>query len=160
MASAAYADKNAGTNKQVDYTNVALTGDEAGNYTIVDTATGKGQINRANLTISVKDYSHEYDGSTSASGAELQVTSGTLYAGDSISGGTKVFDTKDVGTGKTITVSEVAVKDSAGNANNYNISYAANTNSAITPKTLTVNFADISKTYDGTTSATAGAGTL
>ena len=159
-ASAAYVDKNAGTNKQVDYTNVALTGTEAGNYTIANTAIGKGQINRANLTISVKDYSREYDGATSANGAELQVTSGTLYAGDTISGGTKVFDTKDVGTGKNITVSEVTVSDSAGNANNYNISYVANTNSVISPKTLTVNFADISKTYDGTTSATAGAGTL
>ena len=159
-ANAAYADKNAGTGKQVDYSNVALTGTESGNYSIADTATGKGQINRANLTVSVKDYSREYDGTTSASGAELQVTSGTLYAGDTISGGTKVFDTKDVGTGKTITVSEVTVKDSTGNANNYNISYAANTNSAITPKTLTVNFADISKTYDGTTDAVAGEGTL
>ena len=159
-ANAAYVDKNVGTGKQVDYTNVTLTGAEAGNYSIADTATGKGQIDRANLTVSVKDYSREYDGTMSAGGAELQVTSGTLYAGDTISGGTKVFDTKDVGTGKTITVSEVAVKDSAGNANNYNISYAANTNSAITPKTLTVLFADISKTYDGTVDAAAGAGTL
>ena len=159
-ASAAYADKNAGTDKQVDYSNVTLTGDEAGNYSIANTATGKGQIDRANLTVSVKDYSREYDGSISADGAELTVTSGTLYAGDSMSGGTKVFDTNNAGNGKTITVSEVTVKDSAGNANNYNISYAANTNSAITPKTLTVNFAAISKTYDGTTEAAAGTGIL
>ena len=48
-----------------------------------------------------------------------------------MSGGTKVFDTKDVGTGKTITISGVSIND-GNNGDNYAVTYQPNTNSVIT----------------------------
>ena len=59
----------------------------------------------------------------------------------------------------TVTVSCATISDGT-NSGNYNITYENNTTSTITPKVITATFADVSKTYDGTTEATAGAGTL
>lgn len=130
-ATAAFGDKNVGTDKAVTLTGYSLTGEKAGNYTL---SGGTGTITAADLKISVEDYSREYDGTTDASGATLTVVDGEIFTGDSISGGTKTFDTKEVGTGKTVTVSNVIISD-GNSGNNYNVTYQPNTNSEITGST-------------------------
>ena len=64
------------------------------------------------------------------------VASGTLFAGDSLGGGSYAFTDRNVGnTNKTVTVSGVAVNDGNGGAN-YKVSYASNTSSTITVRPL------------------------
>lgn len=124
---AAYADKNVGTGKAVNFTGLSLTGANAANYNL---AAGTGDITPANITISVNDYTKTYDGTTDAGGATLKTVAGRIFAGDSISGGMKTFDTAEVGTGKTVTVSGVIISD-GNNGGNYSVTYQANTNSEI-----------------------------
>ena len=153
---AAFEDKNVGTNKKVNYSSVTLGGTDAGNYTLAsDTAEGKGSISKADVTFSVGNgYSRAYDGTTGATGATLTKTAGTIYDGDSFSGGTFTFADKNAGEGKTLNVSGVTIND-GNNGGNYNVTYTAGTGS-ITAKDVSVTFGSTTKVYDGTTSATLG----
>ncbi|MBQ7515877.1 MAG: filamentous hemagglutinin N-terminal domain-containing protein [Schwartzia sp.] len=152
-ATAAYDNKNAGTGKTINLTGYSLTGTKAGNYTL---GTGTGDITPADLTVSVENMTKTYDGTTgttNATGGALKVTSGTLFTGDSISGGTKTFTDKNAGSGnKVVTLSGITVTD-GNNGGNYNISYANNTTSTITPADLTVSVADYTREFDGTKDA-------
>ncbi len=49
-AGAAYDSRNAGS-RTVNYTGLAISGTDAGNYTLADTAVGKGTINRKDVTL-------------------------------------------------------------------------------------------------------------
>ena len=66
---------------------------------------------------------------------------------------TETFDTRNVGTGKTLTPAG-SVNDGNG-GNNYAVTFAANTTGQITPLAITVTAATSTKAYDGTTSSTA-----
>lgn len=63
-----YADKNAGSNKNVDYT-LSLSGDSAGNYqllqadnTAADSLQGKGEITKHKLALTINNVRKNYDG--------------------------------------------------------------------------------------------------
>ena len=63
-----YADKNAGSDKNVDYT-LSLSGDSAGNYqllqadnTAADRLQGKGEITKHKLALTINDVRKTYDG--------------------------------------------------------------------------------------------------
>ena len=66
---------------------------------------------------------------------------------------TDVFDTKNVGTRKTLTPAG-SVNDGNGGSN-YAVTLVANTTGQITPLAITVTAASSTKTYDGTISSTA-----
>ncbi|MCY1173975.1 YDG domain protein [compost metagenome] len=86
------------------------------------------------------------------------MTGGTLFAGDSLSGGTFAFTDKNASAGdKVVNVSGVTVGDGIHNAN-YNVTYASNTNSTINKANLTVTATGVNKVYDGTTAAPVGYG--
>ncbi|MDY6296101.1 MAG: YDG domain-containing protein [Schwartzia succinivorans] len=70
-----YADMDAGKNKDVTYSGLALKGTKAGNYEIINaegmattTATGKGKINPREIMVDIKnrDVSKTYDSTTNA----------------------------------------------------------------------------------------------
>ena len=162
----AFADKNVGTgNKKVTVAGGTITdttsgADTSGNYNITYEDNTTSTINKADLTLTAEDVVKTYDGTTAVTGGTLKVLSGTLFTGDSIGGGTFAFTDKNAGTGnKIVTVTDATISDGNGGGN-YNVTYANNTTSTINKKALTATFADISKTYDGTTNATPGAGTL
>ena len=92
-----------------------------------------------------------YDGTTSAA-ATPTITSGTLQGTDNAAF-TEVYDTKNVGTGKTLTPSGT-VNDGNG-GNNYAYTFVATTTGVITARPLTVTAVTNTKVYDGTTSAPA-----
>jgi len=122
------------------------------NYNVSYADNTTSTINRANVTLSTSDVTKTYDGTTSATGAVV-VTSGTVFAGDSISGGSFAFTDKNAGTGnKTVTTAGVTVGDGVNNAN-YNVSYADNTTSTINRANLTLTTNNVTKTYDGTLAA-------
>ncbi|WP_196243117.1 YDG domain-containing protein [Selenomonas ruminantium] len=147
---ATYADKNVGINKDVTYSNVTLAGTAKNNYIIADTIATKGTITPAPLTLTAADVTKTYDGTTVVANGVLQIESGTLYAGDSISGGTFAFADKNAGANKTVTVAGATISD-GNSGGNYNVSYANNTTSTINKADLTLTAADVTKTYDGTT---------
>jgi uncharacterized C2H2 Zn-finger protein len=143
--------KNVGTGKIVTVTGVAISGADAANYTLAaTTVTTTGNITVRMLTVTTTASNKVYDGNTIAS---VAFTSDRI-AGDviTISNATANFDTKNVGTGKTVTVTGIAIGGS--DAANYTLAATANTSTAnITPRILTATAMANNKTYDGNTVA-------
>ncbi len=128
----AYLDKHAGTGKTVAVSGVTVNdGNGGGNYTITYTDNTASSISAAPLTVSAGAVSKTYDGNTSAVGSPV-VSSGTLFAGDTLSGGGFVFADKNVGTSKVVSASGVVVDDGNGGAN-YNLSFTGSLTGSISP---------------------------
>ncbi len=125
-------------------------GAHGGNYAVT-TQTATGTITPAPLTITAAPDSKTYDGTTSAS---AKPTVAGLKGTDTATGLAESFDTKDVGNGKTLTVTAYTVNDGDHGAN-YAVTTATSTGGTIAPALLTITAAPDSKTYDGTTTASA-----
>ncbi len=151
-----FANKNAGTGKAVTVTGYSLTGTDAGNYNIVQPVDLTATINKASLSLSgISANNKTYDGSTAAtiSGTAVVAALGSDVVSVSGTGAGSSFATKDVGTGKSVTVAGYTLTGT--DATNYNL---------IVPTHLTANVskADIvvsgitaaGKTYDGSAVAT------
>ena len=129
-ASGAFADKNVGNNKAVTVSGLALSGDDAGNYTVSDASAATANITaRAITTNGITAADKVYDGTTTAT---LNVSAAALQAGDVISGdavrlnatgASGVFGNKNVGAGKAVTVSGLVLTGSE--AGNYTVSDAS-----------------------------------
>ena len=149
--SAAFAGSNVGTSIPVNVSGYAITGADAGNYTLTQPSDLAADITAATLTITATANTKIYDGSTSA--AATPTVSG-LQGSDSVTGLAEIYDTKDAGTGKTLSVSAYTVND-GNSGNNYTVSTATSAAGIISKATLTITAAANTKTYDGTTSAAA-----
>ncbi len=160
---AAYADKNAGTGKIVTANGLtvqsATDGSGAAVYGYQLASTGAsgavGTITRAALTVSAGDVTKSYDGTTAAAGTAA-VTGGTLFGGDSLSGGTFAFTDKNAGSNKVVTVGGVTVGDGV-NTDNYDVTFVSNTTGTIPPRVVDLTGA---RTYDGTAVVDAGIFTI
>ncbi|WP_454775913.1 YDG domain-containing protein [Janthinobacterium tructae] len=162
---AAFSDKNAGTGKGVTISSLTLGGLDAANYTLASsTATGTGSITPKALTITgMSAVNKIYDGSTKAtlSGGSISGLVGSETLG--VTGLSAAFDTKDAGTGKTVTAtgSTLVNGGNGGLAANYTISNPSGLIASITPKALTVSGMTAgTRAYDGTTAATLAGGSL
>jgi hypothetical protein len=149
--SAAFAGSNVGTGIPVTVSGYAITGADAGNYTLTQPSGLAADIMAATLTITATANTKIYDGSTSA--AATPTVSG-LQGSDSVTGLAETYDTRNVGTGKTLSVSAYTVND-GNDGNNYTVSTAASAAGVISKATLTITAATNTKTYDGSTSAAA-----
>ncbi|MFG5408862.1 YDG domain-containing protein, partial [Piscinibacter sakaiensis] len=154
--------KDAGTGKTVSVGATLGNGSGGGlasNYVLAPTTptTTTAAITPKLITVGVTASDKTYDGGTA--------TSVTLGGGDGPVAGETIgigavgrFDTKDVGSGKTVTV-DLSLADgtgpNAGLASNYRIAPTVTTQAAITPRALTVTADDASKVY-GTTLTFAG----
>ena len=123
-------------------------------YDISVSSTGSVTITPASITVTAPAVTKTYDGTTTASGTPI-VSSGTLFGSDSL-GGALAFTDANAGSGKTVTASSMTLSDGNGGGN-YTVMYADSYNGTITPATLTVTAPDVSKTYDGTTTAVGSA---
>ena len=96
-----------------------------------------------------------YDANTNATVSIGSVSYSGLVSGDNfVVSATGTFDNKNVGTGKTVTISS---SYSGSDVSNYSITNQSSTTANITAKALTVSGITASdKTYDGATSATLG----
>lgn len=155
ITSASFDTKNAGTAKTVTASGIGLTGTDAGNYSVATTATTQADITRKALTLASVTASNKiYDGNTTANISAKNIT-GIVpndVVGATVSSAN--FDTKNVGTGKTVTVNGIAL--SGTDAGNYTLNTTTATTLAdITPKALSITgFASANKVYDRTTLAT------
>ena len=162
---AAFSDKNAGAGKGVTISFLTLGGLDAANYTLASSAaTGTGTITPKALTITgMSAVNKAYDGSTKAtlSGGSISGLVGSETLG--LTGLSATFDTRDAGTGKTVTAtgSTLANGGNGGLAANYTISNPTGLIASITPKALTVSGMTAgTRAYDGTTAATLAGGSL
>ena len=145
-----YDTKNVGTGKTLTPAGVVSDGNGGANYAYTYATLTTGVINKTNLTVTAAANTKTYDGGISAAAAPT-VTSGSVQTGDTAAF-TETYDTRNAGTGKTLTPAGV-VSDGNGGAN-YAYTYATVTTGAINKTGLTVTAAASTKTYDGTTSAT------
>ena len=155
-----YDTKNQGTGKTMLPSVVSIkdAGDVnmAGNYDVTLTNSANGIIQKRQITIAANANTKTYDGDRTATTAS-SLTVGTLAAGD-VGTYTETYDTKDWGTGKTMTPA-VSIVDGGSPAlvmtDNYDITLNTSANGIINKKALTVDgISANSKTYDGTTLAT------
>ncbi|OOE85642.1 hypothetical protein BZG74_13785 [Salinivibrio sharmensis] len=117
-AAGAFADKNVGDNKAVTVTGLTLTGDDAGNYTLVAPNGLTASISKANLDVTgLTAESKTYDATTNAN---LSGTAAINALGNdqvSLEGtATGAFADKNVGDNKAVTVTGLTLTgDDAGN---------------------------------------------
>ena len=161
-----FADKNAGTGKTVTVSGIALTGTDLDNYALASiTATTTANIDPRALTVgAISAVNKTYDGSTTATLDTSNATLTGVLQGESVALDTSrasgQFDTKDVGQGKAVTVTDFALSGGADAANYRLADPTLMTTANIDPRALTVSgISAINKTYDGTTIATLDTGT-
>ncbi len=146
--SGTYADKNVGTSKNVSVSGIAIGSATNGAATVYGyqlsstTANANiGVINKAALTLTAQSNTKTYDGTISAAATP---TVAGLQAGDSVSGLTETYDTKNAGSGKTLSVASYTVND--GNAgNNYTVTTVDDLTGVINKAALTVTADDKSR---------------
>ncbi|NCZ71723.1 MAG: hypothetical protein EBY80_16535, partial [Actinobacteria bacterium] len=145
-----------GTGRSVQVAGVAKGGSDAGNYVITQPTATANITLRAVTVTGITAANKTYDATTTASintdNAQIQ----GAQNGDSLSlvtsSATAVFDNKNVGTTKTVTVTGLTL--SGTNAANYSVTDPT-TNANITAKTLTVTgITATAKTYDASRTAT------
>ncbi|HEX6126121.1 MAG TPA: YDG domain-containing protein [Pyrinomonadaceae bacterium] len=146
---AAFASDDVGVHT-VTATGLGLTGADAGNYSLpVTTATDDAEIFVRSITVTAVANSRPYDGTTVSSALPV-VTAGSIAAGDAESF-SQNFDTKHVGTGKTITPSGL-VSDGSGGSN-YAITFIPVSLGSITATPITITAVATTKVFDGNTSS-------
>lgn len=161
--SGSFADKNAGTNKAVTVTGVAL-GDGlnglASNYTVTNPTGLTASIDRRTLAISgLNAAGKTYDGTTTATIDSTGLSLSGLISGDTVNvAATGTFADPNAGTGKLVNLTSTL---SGADAGNYTSSGQTTATATITQKALTISgMMAQGKTYDGTTVATLSGGTL
>ena len=154
-----FADKNAGTGKQVNLSSVTLAGDDASNYTVSgSSSTPLADISPKPLGLDLQGQGNKvYDGSTSFAFNGLAPTLSGVVQADQVSVGTGAvtgFADKNVGQAKTVTFTGFELI--GADASNYSLlSGQASSSAEITPKSVTVSgLVAQGKVYDGTTAAT------
>ncbi|MCQ4331888.1 YDG domain-containing protein, partial [Stutzerimonas stutzeri] len=134
-----FVDKNAGNNKSVSGSGIALTGDEAANYSFDTSAQiGTADIEKKALTATADVADKTYDGTTGAQLSNI-VLSG-IVGGDEgkvgTSGSSGSFSDKNAGLDKSVSGSGIAL--TGGEADNYSFDTNAQVGTAdIGKKTLT-----------------------
>ena len=147
---ASFADKNAANGKTLSVAGINVTGTDSGNYTFNTTASTTANITKAALNVAAAGINKVYD----------TLTSGTVTLSDnhlgsdilSLSYGGASFADKNVGTGKTLSVTGINVTGT--DAGNYTFNTTASTTANITNAALAVNATGINKVYDTLTSGT------
>ena len=150
--------KNVGSNKTVTVNSITLAdgtnGGLAANYSISAGQTTTANITAKSLTVSGITASNKtYDGSTNVTLDPSSVAYSGLVSGDTFNGTyTGAFSDKNVGTGKTVTITS---SYSGADVSNYSVTDQSSTTANITAKSLTVSGITASdKTYDGSVTAT------
>ena len=156
-AVAFFADKNVSTNKPVTVTGLALGGAAAANYALANPTNLAADITAAGLTVSgVTAASKVYDGTTNAQLNGTAVLNGEV-SDDDVSlvtdSASAAFAGPNAGTGIPVGVRGYAITGT--DAGNYALTQPSGLAADITAATLTITATANTKTYDGTTSASA-----
>ena len=132
---ATFDSRNVGIEKTVTLSGASLTGADAGNYKLTSVAATKASITARPITVTAVTDSKTYDGTTSSAKKPLVTSTLGLADGDTAEWN-QAFDTKDAGTGKTLSPAG-AVNDGNGGAN-YSVTFAPVSTGEIKKATLLV----------------------
>ena len=104
-------------------------------------------INKKTITLTASPNTKVYDGTRSSIATP---TSGTLASGD-FGVFSQTYDTKDQGTGKSLTPAVVSIVDGSGAdmTGNYTVNLVSSSNGIITQKSLNFSVTGYDKVYDG-----------
>src|SRR5260221_6432527 len=144
--------KNVGMGKTDTISGISISGTDASNYSLASSTTTTASITPFALTLSASVSDKIYDATRNATVTSLTVNS---FAGDDVSsasGPPALFDPKNVGTGKTVTISGISI--SGTDASNYAVASSPTTTASITPFALTLSASVSDKIYDATRNAT------
>jgi filamentous hemagglutinin family protein len=149
-----FADKNVGTGKTLTISGITLSGSSMLNYSLQNTtASTTASITQRALTVTATGINREYDSTT---GGSVALASAEKVSGDNLDFAylNALFDDKNVGTGKTLSVSGISL--SGADLLNYSLqNTTASTTADITAKALQVSgLAGVNREYDGTNQAT------
>ncbi|WP_258001196.1 YDG domain-containing protein [Janthinobacterium sp. ROICE36] len=164
--SGVFADKNVGTGKSVSLSGATLIDGTglASNYTVSNPGTLTADISKASISsvTNITANSKVYDANTKATINAGGATFNGMFSGDSLSlsATTATFADKNVGSGKTVAVSGIALAGT--DAGNYNLTLSTGSGSGdITPKALTITgMSAVNKVYDGNTKASLSGGSI
>ena len=145
---ATFASKNVGTNKAVTLTGASLSGSDAGNYTLTSVAQTTANITAKPIGGSFTAANKVYDGSTAATVITPSLAGVVGNDAVTLTGGTAAFDSKNVGTGKTVTLTGASL--SGNDASNYSLTSVDTTKADITRVPLTVTADNQVMTLNGT----------
>ena len=158
---AVYDNKDVGTGKTITANTFVLTGAQQANYSLTTTtASTTGNITALPITLALNAspvITKVYDNSTTATLVPANYSLNGVLGADAVTvSGTAAYDTKDVGTGKTITANTFVL--AGAQQGNYSLTTTtASTTGNITalPITLALNASPvITKVYDNSTTAT------
>jgi len=146
-----YNNKNVGTGKTMIASGLVLNdGNNGNNYSVSYVSNNTGVITAKAINVTAQTDSRVYNGTTSSSVAPIV---DALQTGDVVSTSpTQVYNSKHVGTGKTMTASGLVIND-GNSGNNYSVSYVSNNTGVITAKAINVTAQTDSRVYNGTTSS-------
>lgn len=162
QVSATFPNKNVGAGKAlvVAAGNSALSGSDAGNYSLTVGTGFVGEITPAPLTLTgFGTVTKVYDATVSAALSTGSVTLSGILSGDTVTANASAlaatFDDKNVGTGKSLVVSSAAVVLAGADAGNYSLQAVTGLTGTITVAPLSIGGLSVpsSKVYDGTTAA-------
>jgi len=149
-ASGTFGDKNAGIGKTVTISGLALTGADAGNYTLDPTsAVTTADIHKAALAITVNDDGKTYDGQAYTGGNGIRFSGFVAGEDEGDLSGELAFGGTSQGA---VNAGSYTIAASGLTSGNYDIAYTEGT-LTIDRAALTVSTTDVRKTYDGTTTA-------
>ena len=144
---AAFADKNVGTNKDVNFT-YTKSGDNANNYKFAATnGTVKAAISARELTLS--DFAADnkvYDGTAEASGsfADNRVSGDVLEFSYTVE-----FDNEAAANGKNVSFSSIAISGGADKDNYSLVTTEGSATANITPKEVSLAWSNTALVYNG-----------
>ena len=149
---ATFADKNVGVGKTVTLTGATLGGADAGNYTLASVSTTTANITAKALTGSFTANNKQYDGTNAATVATRSLSGVVGTETVTLNGGTATFADKNVGNGKTVTLTGATL--GGADAGNYTLASVSTATADITAKALVGSFTADDKEYNGNRVAT------
>ena len=149
-----YDNKNQGTGKTLTASGTVIDdGNSGDNYSVTYVADNTGIITKRELIGSFTADNKVYDGTTEAT--VLTRTLSNVISGEesivSLTGGTAAFDTKHVGTGKTITLTGATI--AGDGVDNYTLTSVNTATADISVRSINVTAVADTKTYDGLTTS-------
>ncbi len=141
---ATFDNKNVGTGKTVSVSGISISGTDAANYSFNTTTSTTASVTAKSLAVTASGINKVYDGNTTGT----VTLSDNRVSGDVLTAAytTATFDSKNTGTGKTVSVSGISI--SGTDATNYSFNTTTSTTASVTAKSLTIT-ADNKDKYEG-----------
>ena len=128
----------------------------ASNYSVAESTTAEAKITAKELTLNATAADKVYNGNSDATVTGYGLTGFIESETVNTSSISAIFNSKDVLSANTVTISEISLSNgnNGGLASNYSVAESTTAEAKITAKELTLNATASDKVYDGTTNAT------